>query len=50
MFYFHPANETASYLDDILHENRPDFSQSKQILDIRKISFTPEYRVNVGFE
>ena len=50
VFYFRPVNENASYLDDILPENRPDFSQSKQILDIRKITFTPEYRVNVGFE
>ena len=50
VFYFRPVSATASYLDDILPENRPDFSQSKQILDIRKITFTPEYRVNVGFE
>jgi hypothetical protein len=50
VFYFRPVNENASYLDDILPENRPDFSQSKQILDIRKITFTPEYQVNVGFE
>jgi hypothetical protein len=50
VFYFRPVNENASYLDDILPENRPDFSQSKQILNIRKITFTPEYRVNVGFE
>ncbi len=50
VFYFRPVNESASYLDDILPENRPDFSQSKQVLDIRKITFTPEYRVNVGFE
>jgi hypothetical protein len=50
VFYFRPVSENASYLDDILPENRPDFSRSKQVLDIRKITFTPEYRVNVGFE
>ena len=50
VFYFRPVSENASYLDDILPENRPDFSHSKQVLDIRKISFTPEYRVTVEFE
>jgi Beta-galactosidase, domain 2./Glycosyl hydrolases family 35. len=50
VFYFRPVSENASYLDDILPENRPDFSRSKQVLDIRKITFTPEYRVNIGFE
>ena len=50
VFYFRPVSENASYLDDILPENRPDFSQSKQILDIRKITFTPEYKVNLQFE
>lgn len=50
VFYFRPVNENASYLDDILPENRPDFSQSKQVLNIKKISFTPEYKVNLQFE
>lgn len=50
VFYFRPVNENASYLDDILPENRPNFSKSKQILDIRKISFTPEYKVDLGFK
>lgn len=50
VFYFRPVSENASYLDDILPETRPDFSQSKQILDIRKISFTPEYKVDLRFE
>lgn len=50
VFYFRPVKEGASYLDDILPENRPDFSNSKQVLTISKISFTPEYRVNLGFE
>jgi hypothetical protein len=50
VFYFRPVNENASYLDDILPENRPDFSQSKQVLNIKKISFTTEYKVNFQFE
>lgn len=50
VFYFRPVCEGASYLDDISPENRPDFSQSKQVLDIRKISFTPEYKVDLRFE
>lgn len=50
VFYFRPVNENVSYLDDILPENRPDFSKSKQVLDIRKISFTSEYKVNLQFE
>jgi hypothetical protein len=50
VFYFRPVNDDASYLDDISPKDRPDFSKSKQVLNIKKISFTPEYRVNVGFE
>lgn len=50
VFYFRPVSEGASYLDDILPENRPDFSKSTQVLDIRKISFTPEYKVDLRFE
>jgi len=50
VFYFRPVSEGASYMDDISPENRPDFSRSKQVLDIRKISFTPEYKVNFQFE
>jgi hypothetical protein len=50
VFYFRPVNEGASYLDDISPENRPDFSKSKQVLDIRRILFTPEYKVNLQFE
>lgn len=50
VFYFRPVNEDASYLDDISPKDRPDFSKSKQILNIKKISFTPEYKVNLQFE
>ncbi|MBV5349580.1 hypothetical protein JZU61_08085, partial [bacterium] len=50
VFYFRPVNEGASYLDDISPKDRPDFSKSKQVLNIRKISFTPEYKVNLWFE
>ncbi|BBE19498.1 beta-galactosidase [Aquipluma nitroreducens] len=50
VFYFRPVNEGASYLDDISPKDRPDFSKLKQVLNIRKISFTPEYKVNLQFE
>lgn len=50
VFYFRPVSEGASYLDDISPENRPDFSKSKQVLNIKKISFTPEYKVNLQIE
>jgi beta-galactosidase len=50
VFYFRPVNEGASYLDDISLEDRPDFSKSKQVLNIKKLSFTPEYKVNLQFE
>jgi len=50
VFYFRPVNEGASYLDDISPKDRPDFSKSKQVLNIKKISFTPEYKVNLRFE
>jgi len=50
VFYFRPVQEGASYLEDISPKNRPDFSKSKHELNIRKISFTPEYKVNLQFE
>jgi hypothetical protein len=50
VFYFRPVNDDASYLDDISPKDRPDFSKSKQVLNIKKISFTPEYKVNLRFE
>lgn len=50
VFYFRPLQKEATYLADLNPSDVPDFSKTKEILDIKKTTFIPEYKINVTFK
>ena len=49
VFYFRPLQKGATYLADLLPEDVPDFGNKREILEVKVISVTPEYRCIVSF-
>ena len=47
-FYFRPIFQNASYLVDF--EVKPDFSNSKSILEVNNVKFVPEYKTQLSFQ
>ena len=49
VFYFRPLQKNATFLPDLNPGDVADFGGRDQVLEIREISFTPEYETTIQF-
>lgn len=50
VFYFRPMYKNATYLQDLNPFDVPDFKNKNQVLEIRKMTFIPEYKTVLQFK
>ncbi|RZL49830.1 MAG: glycosyl hydrolase family 35 [Pedobacter sp.] len=49
-FYFRPIYPTASYLVDLQPSAKPSFKEGSKLVDIKKMSLTPEYKFTINIK